>query len=415
MAMQTPEDPNLELKKKIRDAFSVFDREGKDAVDEREIGTILRSLSVFPTEKQLKRWILEIEEEEPTGYIVYEKFEVLAVRLLTEEAMSNKRNTEDEILAAFQALDTDKKGYLEADQLEQMMTTYGEAFRPEEIKEMMSQAVDVEYGRIYYEDYAELLANEYAPPHISAEEQPRNPRTRIAKTTLNPEREISPSARIVALATNKLPPQVKTYPILPPPRLPTAPLFPTQQTAKPPPTSLCQHCHNRPHLAPPLPLRLPSSGSGCGDALVELELVLDVRPHVLNASEGLEEGEELEETLVLGVAEPALDRDPVGQLVAEGLRGVVDDGDLGEVTAQHRQVLDVVVVDEDAGVAEDAVADELAVGVDHVEELVRVDLLRRREHNQLELVRQPLQKLDAVRPDLHPDRVILVLHRNIER
>lgn len=27
-----------------------------------QIGTILRSLSVFPTEKQLKRWILEIEE-----------------------------------------------------------------------------------------------------------------------------------------------------------------------------------------------------------------------------------------------------------------------------------------------------------------------------------------------------------------
>jgi hypothetical protein len=35
------------------------------------------------------------------------------VRLLTEEASQHKRNSEDEILAAFQALDTDKKGYLE--------------------------------------------------------------------------------------------------------------------------------------------------------------------------------------------------------------------------------------------------------------------------------------------------------------
>ncbi len=42
-----------------------------------------RSLNVFPTEKQLQRWINEIEEEEPTGFIVYEKFETLAVRLLT--------------------------------------------------------------------------------------------------------------------------------------------------------------------------------------------------------------------------------------------------------------------------------------------------------------------------------------------
>ena len=51
-----------------------------------------------PTTEQ--RWIHEIEEEEPTGFIVYDKFEALAVRLMTEEAMSNKRNTEDEILEA---------------------------------------------------------------------------------------------------------------------------------------------------------------------------------------------------------------------------------------------------------------------------------------------------------------------------
>lgn len=41
------------------------------------------------------------------------QFESLMIRLLTEEASQHKRNNEDEILAAFQALDADKKGYLE--------------------------------------------------------------------------------------------------------------------------------------------------------------------------------------------------------------------------------------------------------------------------------------------------------------
>jgi len=41
------------------------------------------------------------------------QFEALVVRLLTEEASQHKRNDEDDIRAAFQALDTDKKGYLE--------------------------------------------------------------------------------------------------------------------------------------------------------------------------------------------------------------------------------------------------------------------------------------------------------------
>lgn len=130
MAIQLNEDEETALKAKIREAFSVFDREGRNACDVREVGTIIRSLNIFPTEKQLQLWIIQIEEEEPTGFIVYDKvrgveanrkpsfavcvwgallilcttdqFEALAVRLLTEEATSHKRNTEDEILAAFQ-------------------------------------------------------------------------------------------------------------------------------------------------------------------------------------------------------------------------------------------------------------------------------------------------------------------------
>lgn len=91
------------------------------------MGTIIRSLNIFPTEKQLQLWIIQIEEDEPTGFIVYEKvrglvkvhsnflcvrnplrlarflqFEALVLRLMTEEATSHKRNTEDEILAAFE-------------------------------------------------------------------------------------------------------------------------------------------------------------------------------------------------------------------------------------------------------------------------------------------------------------------------
>ncbi len=57
-----------------------------------------------------------------------------AVRISTEEAISYKRNTEDEILRAFQALDVDKKGYLEAHELQTLMTTYGEKFSNEEVQ-----------------------------------------------------------------------------------------------------------------------------------------------------------------------------------------------------------------------------------------------------------------------------------------
>ena len=82
----------------------------------------------------------------------------MVVRLLTTESLQNKRNAEDEIVKAFQILDVDKKGYLEAEELQRLMTTYGERFSADEVKEMMTAAVDVELGRVYYEDYAELVA-----------------------------------------------------------------------------------------------------------------------------------------------------------------------------------------------------------------------------------------------------------------
>ena len=40
------------------------------------------------------------------------------------------------------------------------MTSHVEKFSAEEVKEMLSAAVDVEMGRVYYEDYAELLAGD---------------------------------------------------------------------------------------------------------------------------------------------------------------------------------------------------------------------------------------------------------------
>jgi Ca2+-binding EF-hand superfamily protein len=37
--------------------------------------------------------------------------------------------------------------------------SHGEKFSQEEVEEMLAAAVDVETGRIYYEDFAELLAD----------------------------------------------------------------------------------------------------------------------------------------------------------------------------------------------------------------------------------------------------------------
>eukprot|EP01137_Pigoraptor_chileana_P013227 Opistho-2@4603 len=146
------------LRRQVADAFAVFDHDQSKTVDVREIGTIVRSLGMAPTEAALHEIIAEAEEEEPTGFIKYEKFEPVMLRLMKDRKY--QRDSEDLIMKAFQILDADAKGYLTTEELTRALTLNGEPFSQEEIDEMLTAAVDPEKGVIYYDDYAVLLGGE---------------------------------------------------------------------------------------------------------------------------------------------------------------------------------------------------------------------------------------------------------------
>ena len=48
------------VQKRIEEAFDVFDHEGNKTVDVREIGTIMRSLDLCPTENELTDVLAEV-------------------------------------------------------------------------------------------------------------------------------------------------------------------------------------------------------------------------------------------------------------------------------------------------------------------------------------------------------------------
>ena len=73
-----------EVFKSIKEGFALFDRDGKGMCDVREIGTIVRHLGICPTEIELRDLITECEEEEPTGFIRFERFERMMSRVLLE-------------------------------------------------------------------------------------------------------------------------------------------------------------------------------------------------------------------------------------------------------------------------------------------------------------------------------------------
>uniref|UniRef100_A0AAY4BH90 EF-hand domain-containing protein n=1 Tax=Denticeps clupeoides TaxID=299321 RepID=A0AAY4BH90_9TELE len=144
-----------EVHKKISDAFDVFDHERNKTVDVREIGTIIRSLGCFPTEGELQEFITEIEEEEATGYIRFERFLPTMTKLLMERKF--RPIPEDLLLQAFEVLDQEKKGHLGTEELTKYMTQDGEPFTQEEMEEMLSAAADPDKNVIFYKDFVSML------------------------------------------------------------------------------------------------------------------------------------------------------------------------------------------------------------------------------------------------------------------
>ncbi|XP_054550928.1 dynein regulatory complex protein 8 isoform X3 [Talpa occidentalis] len=144
-----------EYNKKIKEAFEVFDHESNNTVDVREIGTIIRSLGCCPSERELHDLIAEVEEEEPTGYIRYEKFLPVMTQVLMEKRY--RPIPEDVLLRAFEVLDPDKLGFIPKEELIKFMTEEGEPFSQEEMEEMLSAAIGPESTSIHYKEYIAMM------------------------------------------------------------------------------------------------------------------------------------------------------------------------------------------------------------------------------------------------------------------
>uniref|UniRef100_A0A2K5ECV4 EF-hand calcium binding domain 2 n=1 Tax=Aotus nancymaae TaxID=37293 RepID=A0A2K5ECV4_AOTNA len=119
-----------EFHKKIKEAFEVFDHESTNTVD-------------------------VIEEEEPTGYIRFEKFLPVMTEILLERRY--RPIPEDVLLRAFEVLDTAKRGFLTKDELIKYMSEEGEPFSQEEMEEMLSAAIDPESNSVNYKDYISMM------------------------------------------------------------------------------------------------------------------------------------------------------------------------------------------------------------------------------------------------------------------
>jgi calmodulin len=145
------------LKSVHREVFDLFDREKSDSVMNEEVGTIMRALGAFPSEKTLVKEILpEMQDDEPSGFVSYAKLERVVLRILSTKEC--EPDSGDILLQAFRTIDTNNTGFIPADVMEDLLTAKGTPFRSKELDAFFQVAKDSETGNVYYEDYIALMS-----------------------------------------------------------------------------------------------------------------------------------------------------------------------------------------------------------------------------------------------------------------
>ena len=123
----------------IKEAFGIIDIERRGIIDRKEVSYIMRYLLQFPSEAQIRDHILdELEGDEPSDYIKFDKFEPYMLKVLTTNEF--EPNPAEHLLAAFRVLDPEGKGCIRKDVMHELLTTKGIPLRPREYDSFISFA-----------------------------------------------------------------------------------------------------------------------------------------------------------------------------------------------------------------------------------------------------------------------------------
>lgn len=129
----------------LKEAFSIFDKDGDGTITAKELGTVMRSLGQNPTDQELDDMVKEIDVD-GNGEIDFEEFVTLMTRKMEDT------ETEDIIIEAFQMFDKEGDGVVSSEQLRNIMTNHGEKLTDEEVDEMMREA-DIVFGDFDYKKF----------------------------------------------------------------------------------------------------------------------------------------------------------------------------------------------------------------------------------------------------------------------
>uniref|UniRef100_H3BH85 Troponin C, skeletal muscle n=1 Tax=Latimeria chalumnae TaxID=7897 RepID=H3BH85_LATCH len=136
-----------ELISEFKAAFDMFDADGGGDISTKELGTVMKILGQNPSREELDAIIEEVDED-GSGTIDFEEFLVMMVRQMKEEA---KGKSEEELAQFFRVFDKNADGYIDRDELLEILQSSGEPVTDEEIDELMKEGDKNNDGKLDFD------------------------------------------------------------------------------------------------------------------------------------------------------------------------------------------------------------------------------------------------------------------------
>jgi len=139
-----------EQKQEIKEAFDLFDTDGSENIDAKELKVAMRALGFEPKKEEIKKMISDIDKD-GSGTIDFNEF----LEMMT--AKMSERDSKEEILKAFRLFDDDETGKISLKNLRRVAKEIGENMTDEELQEMIEEADRDGDGEIDQDEFLRIM------------------------------------------------------------------------------------------------------------------------------------------------------------------------------------------------------------------------------------------------------------------
>ncbi|CAF3607320.1 unnamed protein product [Rotaria sordida] len=135
----------------FEESFSLLDKNGDGNISNYEIRSLMNSLGYSPSEEDISTVISKVDTD-GNGSVDFDEF------LTMMRCRRSTGESDTELYQVFKVFDKNRDGFIDKDELYDMLSRLGEHLTEEDIKEMIAEADCLDHdGKVSYEEFKAIL------------------------------------------------------------------------------------------------------------------------------------------------------------------------------------------------------------------------------------------------------------------